>query len=254
MSELNDVGLSSPVDIRWVPVDDVTPNDYNPNEMDDRVFDELASDIDQEDLDQPVVVRPDPENEGKWIIIDGEHRWRGSKIKGKVTVPISVRHYSEEEAMIATVRRNLLHGELNTAKFNAMLIRLDENGITPEKARTLMAMDPRKFDKSWKGQTDKTVQRAEQLVKNAEVGVQLTAFVANLSQMVRDIVQENGDSIPKGYIGFMYSGKPCLMVSMDKKLHKIVSEYLFSADEDGKGQEQISADLQNAFKALLGGG
>lgn len=244
---------TSKVDLRWVHVDAIEPNDYNPNEMDERLFDELAADIGDEELDQPVVVRPHPTKNGCFLIVDGEHRWRASKIKGLTEVPISVRDYTEEEAMIKTVRRNMIHGELNVAKFSNMLRRLDDNGISPERARELMAMNPRQFDKSWKGQTSKTAERAEKLIENAEVGVQITTFVANLSQMIRDIVEQDGDTMAQGYIAFSFRGQSCLMISMDKALHKIVSEYMQTVQEDEKDQAAISADLQSMFKAVLNG-
>lgn len=244
-------GKEGKVTIGWLSPDDIEPNDYNPNEMSDRVFEELSADIGEEELDQPVVVRPHPEKEGKFIIVDGEHRWKASKVKKLSKVPVSIREYSEQEAMIKTVRRNLIHGDLNPAKFNALLMRLDSKGITPEKARELMAMETRQFDKVFAGKTDTTAEKAEKLIEGADKGVQLTAFVANLSQMVRDIITNCGDTIDKGFIAFSFKGQTHLMVSMDKDLQKVVAEFVSSVKEDGLTQAQVSAKIATTMKTFL---
>lgn len=60
----------------------IDPNPWNPNEMADRVFTAIGESLEEFGVLLPLIVRPHPETEGRFQIIDGEHRWRQATAQG----------------------------------------------------------------------------------------------------------------------------------------------------------------------------
>ena len=242
--------MSGSPDVRVVEISSVVPNSWNPNEMKDSVFNELAHDVAEQGMDQPVIVIPDPDRTGGFIIVDGEHRWRAAKIAGKEEILVSVKEFDERAAKIATVRRNSLRGQLDPAKFTALVKSLeDKDSISELKKR--MGISDIEFKKAYLGKTQDKAEQAKTLIANNDKGVAQTTFVANLSQLVREIVSEGKDLVPVGLACFAFKGKTIFMVSMDSSLKKAVQDFVGSVREDGLTQEQISKKLAEAFESIV---
>lgn len=231
-----------------VPVSQVQPNDWNPNEMHPQLFNALSEDVKAEGMDQPVVVR---EVDGKYVIVDGEHRYRAAMAAGAENILVSVKPWSEDEAKLHTIRRNALRGENNPAKFTKLVADLNNKGISMEDIKKRMSIPDKEFARLYLGPTDAKTKTAGKLLENADKGQAQTFAVANLSQMIRDIVAQYGESIGQGFVAFSFKGKTHLMVSMDSTLQKAVTAFVQSATEDGLTQEQISAKLTQVFKSLV---
>lgn len=61
---------------------------------------------------QPILVRPHPVLEGRYQIIDGEHRWKAAMENGFQEIPIIVVEESNERrAKLRTLAMNNIHGE-----------------------------------------------------------------------------------------------------------------------------------------------
>lgn len=100
---------------KLVLVADVVPNEYNPNVMDDRTFEQVVKNIETEGFVYPIIVRP-PDANGKYVIIDGFHRWKASQKLNYQVIPAIVLDKSTPEAMISTINFNKLRGEFDTLK------------------------------------------------------------------------------------------------------------------------------------------
>lgn len=95
-----------------ISINKVYPNDSQPR----RVFDEekisvLAESIKNYGVLQPIVVKKD--EDGKYMIIAGERRYRASKMAKKVDIPAVVRDISMKEIMEIALIENLQREDLN---------------------------------------------------------------------------------------------------------------------------------------------
>ena len=64
-------------------------------------------------IQQPIMVRPDPENEGGYLIVAGERRWRGAKGLSHETVPVMINAgLSERDAYEVALIENIHRSDL----------------------------------------------------------------------------------------------------------------------------------------------
>jgi ParB-like chromosome segregation protein Spo0J len=96
--------------VQYVPHDRITPNDYNPNRQSEHDFELLTRSMREDGFTQPIVAVEDPDHEDKFVIVDGEHRWRAAMELGMAEVPIVVVPMTPEQARIATLRHNRARG------------------------------------------------------------------------------------------------------------------------------------------------
>jgi len=102
--------------IALIKINNIKPNKYNPNVMEDKVFIQTKKNIEREGLIGGIIVREMEKEKGKYIIIDGEHRWKASKELGYTEIPTIILDKKLPDAMIATINFNKLRGELDTLK------------------------------------------------------------------------------------------------------------------------------------------
>ena len=112
------------IDIRMVGIDDIEGNKWNPNSMEAEFFEALTTEVKANGMPQPILVRPHPEKEGKFEIVDGEHRWKSSKIAGKKRIAVVVVPYTETEAKVRTLAMNGLRGQNIPIRLARLLVDL----------------------------------------------------------------------------------------------------------------------------------
>lgn len=78
--------------------------------FDEDALQELASSIKIHGVIQPIIVK---ENNGRFIIIAGERRWRASRLAGLKTIPCIVKNYTEQEISEIAIIENLQREDLN---------------------------------------------------------------------------------------------------------------------------------------------
>ena len=83
--------------------------------FDEEALQELAGSLDSNGLLQPIVVRPDPEgNNGDYLLIAGERRWRAAGILGWDTIPALIRDdVTASEAAKLQLLENIVRRDLN---------------------------------------------------------------------------------------------------------------------------------------------
>lgn len=90
--------LSKGADLRELSIDDVLPNDANPRlDFPQSELDRLATSIDQEGVLVPIVVYPKGE---KYVLVDGERRYRCSLELGNETIPAVVTEERSEREIL----------------------------------------------------------------------------------------------------------------------------------------------------------
>ena len=111
---------------------DVYPNPSQPRKIfEPKALDELASSIKVNGVIMPIVVNKD-EN-GRYMIIAGERRFRASKIAGKDTIPAIVKDYDDRKIQEISLIENLQREDLNPIEAaTAMKQLMDDYGLTQE--------------------------------------------------------------------------------------------------------------------------
>ena len=116
-------------------LDDLRPNDYNSNSMEKDIFKKLVNSIKVTGMSKPIVVY---EQDNKYIIIDGEHRYKAC-IKLKLNevdtrVVHSTHEITPEIAMKIGLELNNIHGMDDDAKlaeiFKHMMTIYDISDLT----------------------------------------------------------------------------------------------------------------------------
>lgn len=115
-----------------IDVESIIPNPKQPRTIfDDDALEELADSIATLGLIQPITVRR--EQNGKYIIISGERRWRASRLAGRKTIPAYIREADDKELHEMALVENIQRQDLNVMEIAISLQRLiDECGVTQE--------------------------------------------------------------------------------------------------------------------------
>jgi len=114
--------------------------DFDPDQprktIPDGYIEEMAADIKSKGVLQAITVRPNEEEPGRFIIVYGECRYRGSKLANKRQIPavLDQTNKTELERMISQVKENYHRRNLNVIEIAGFLKRLrDEFGMKSQK-------------------------------------------------------------------------------------------------------------------------
>ena len=90
----------------------IEPNRDQPRKIfSEEALNELADSIREHGVLQPLLVRPLPG--GSYQLVEGERRWRASRMAGLQEVPVVIREMDEEQAMEIALIENLQREDLN---------------------------------------------------------------------------------------------------------------------------------------------
>lgn len=99
---------------RILSIDILRPDPEQPRRnFDEESLEGLAASIEQYGILQPLIVRRDKDDDGNYIIVAGERRWRAARKAGLKQVPALVRELSYDQAKVASVLENLQRKDLN---------------------------------------------------------------------------------------------------------------------------------------------
>lgn len=122
-----------------INITDIVANDNQPRTtFDEELMQELSDSIKEKGVIQPIIVTPI--DNGKYMIIEGERRWRASGLAGKKTIPAVLRSANNpkerlELALITNAQRQDLN-PVELAKAYAKLI--NEHDYTQEDVSYIM--------------------------------------------------------------------------------------------------------------------
>ena len=93
-------------------IDKIQPNPNQPRKnFDQEALDDLACSIKIHGVIQPIVVNR--AEDGKYLIIAGERRYRASKIAGLKTIPSIIKNYTDKQIKEISIIENLQREDLN---------------------------------------------------------------------------------------------------------------------------------------------
>ncbi|WP_370449957.1 ParB/RepB/Spo0J family partition protein [Cellulomonas sp. PhB143] len=115
-----------------LPVSQVHPNARQPRTVfDESELDELVGSIREIGVLQPVVVRPDPAEDGTYELIMGERRWRATQAAGLDVIPAIIRVTDDSDMLRDALLENLHRSALNPLEEAAAYRQLlDDFGCT----------------------------------------------------------------------------------------------------------------------------
>lgn len=114
--------------------DDIVPNAQQPRTVfDSDDLDELVHSVREFGVLQPIVVRPHPDQAGKYELVMGERRLRATKAAGLDTIPAVVKDTANEDMLRDALLENLHRSQLNPLEeASAYQQLLADFGITQE--------------------------------------------------------------------------------------------------------------------------
>ncbi len=126
--------------ITQIAIGQIAPNPAQPrNNFAQEPLEQLAQSIGELGIIQPVTLRRT--EDGKYLIISGERRWRAAKMAGLKSLPAYIREANDEELHTMALVENLQRADLNPIEIAIGLQRLiDECGATQEVAAQRLSM------------------------------------------------------------------------------------------------------------------
>lgn len=221
-----------------VPVSQIEENPWNPNAMSDDMFHKLLAEIKDTGFDEPLIVVPHPDKPGMYRVINGEHRLKAVQVLEWTVVPVVVKHgLTEADQKTMTVRRNLLHGDLDRAKFTDLVNDVINNhGMQRIDVPDRMGfLDEKSFMRNL--MTEKVAQAKEM----SDQAKQATTMVDNTSFLLNEIFTKFGDTVPNGYLFFMHKSKMHLMVQMDKDMEETMGLLVAHVKASGQNINDVLA-------------
>lgn len=217
------------VDLRYIPVDLLVPNSWNINTMDDITFGRLQDEIAEVGLIVPIEVVP--QDDGKFVIIGGEHRWRAACNLHIPEVPCAVLCDSKwadvDLQKMVTVRLNVLHGKVDPDKFVGLYNEMASKYGADAVQHLLAYTDSQKFQKML-GWVKKGLKKSlpKEMAAQIEDATKEVKSVAELSAIIQDLFNKHGETVQQSYMIFVYGKQQHIYVSMDAKLRKNIDKAL----------------------------
>ena len=121
-----------------IAIEDIFPNPHQPRKsFDENAMNDLANSIREHGIISPIVVNKS--EDGKYMIIAGERRYRAAVKAGLTKVPAIVKNLSEKEIQEVSLIENLQREDLNPIEAATGMKRLmDEFGLTQEQLAELI--------------------------------------------------------------------------------------------------------------------
>ncbi len=103
------------IKLKNIPMDMISPGPWQAREhFNSNEIKELSNSIKKNGLLQPILITPSKENNGKFLIIAGERRWRAAQIAKMHDIPAIIRKdLSEEKLIEISLLENLQRSDLN---------------------------------------------------------------------------------------------------------------------------------------------
>lgn len=136
LSDIEEESIINSSESSEIMLANIRPNIDQPRKsFDDSALAELSESIKRHGVITPLIVTPT--DDGKYMIIAGERRYRAAKLAGLLTVPACVRDYTDEQVAEISIIENIQREDLNPMEFAfAVKDLIDNYGYTQEEAAT----------------------------------------------------------------------------------------------------------------------
>jgi len=133
--------------VQWIHIDQVQANDYNPNAVAHQEMQLLYTSIEQDGYTQPVVAMWDDEV-GKYVIVDGFHRWTVMRKYADIFkrthgfLPVVVLDKTVSDRMASTIRHNRARGKHSVAGMGNLVFQMLMSGESDTTIVRKLGMEP----------------------------------------------------------------------------------------------------------------
>jgi len=232
--------------------------DWNVNTLEDREFAELCSEIEEGGFDEPCQVVPikEGENQGKYLVLGGEHRCRAMMALQRHDIPCVIKEHltdaDEKTLMLWSVKRNNIRGKVDLIKYAQLEQRLKNKwNVDEDLARQKMLMRDERLKKV-KARLDQDKESLELSsdddVFNAVSGsgnndtngngsdnrpsgnsgkrdkfANRRALLQALKSAEQEVLLQSEETLDNGYLFFTQAGANHLVISESDKLNDLVN-------------------------------
>jgi hypothetical protein len=222
------------VPAQLIPLDQLHELPDNPNEQDTPTFENLVSDVEEDGFTQALEVVPrsvfHPYLEG-YYVVSGNHRLKAVTRLGAEAVDCVVHdHWDADTALVNVVRRNMVHGYTNPEKFSRLVDKL--NGFTHDQLADAMGFeDIEAFADLYQRQNQGGGPgRPEDPVAN---------LIDGLGLVLNQLFSEYGDTVPHGFLYFLYGKKIHLAVLTTPRLKNVLNRIAKRCNKQGLDMAKV---------------
>lgn len=201
-----------------IPVDVLLGDELNPNEMKEDKFDLLVQEIQENGFDEPIIVIPHPSEEGKYLIAGGHHRVKAAKQIGMDAVPSVIKEsWDEDQQKLALVKRNIIHGQMNTQKFTNLYNELARK-YDPQILKTMLGFTQKKeFEAVYEGVEKSLTPKQKKVLAKSKEKIK---SVDDLTSVLHKIFKDQGSESDSSYVVFSFGGKEHHYIQIDEETNK----------------------------------
>lgn len=235
------------IDFKWIPIDLIIPNSWNPNAQNDVTFQLLQDEIAEVGLIDPIEVVP--VDEGNYLILGGEHRWRAAKNLGFEEVPCVIlthqRWKDDDLKKFVTVRLNVIHGKLDPDKFLALYKEMADKYGEESMQRMMGYADSKQFQRML-GWVKKGLKQSlpKEMAQDVEEAAKEVKSVADLENIIQDLFNKYGETVNNSFMIFTYGKQQHIYVQMDAKMRRAMDRVLECC-------RQLKVDINEFMRPVL---
>lgn len=214
-------------DVQVIPIEKLVKATWNAQEESPETFNFLVDEIEKEGFDEPLIVIVHPEDEEKYLIVAGNHRYDAARLNGYDELPCIVKDWDEDTAKIKSVQRNQLHGEVDQHKLKELVNTIrTEKALSDEEIASGMAFINMNdfYAKTQEEEMKKREKEVKEAYSHEDISKELT-MVDNISIVLNEIFSNyEGDTIDRNFMFFMHKKKLHLMVTCEDDLAKTLEK------------------------------
>ena len=177
-----------------IEIDKIRPNPNQPRkDFDDGELLELAEDMKRNGLIQPIVVRPDAENPGMFIIVTGERRYRAAKLNSDARIRAVVNEdWKDDEIGYVQMSENLQRSDLKFWELADFIIAHADAGEKQSEIAKKLGIDTHRvmLYMKWKDVPD--------FIKENKNKLKAIAAAVDLAKLPEDEARKILDETPEG--------------------------------------------------------
>lgn len=177
-----------------IEIDKIRPNPNQPRkDFDDGELLELAEDMKRNGLIQPIVVRPDAENPGMFIIVTGERRYRAAKLNSDARIRAVVNEdWKDDEIGYVQMSENLQRSDLKFWELADFIIAHADAGEKQSEIAKKLGLDKRRVSlyMKWK--------EVPEYIRENKNKIRAIAAAVDLAKMPEDEVRKLFEETPDG--------------------------------------------------------